>query len=238
MSPHGTEAPESDAPVREAIRAHLTLMTARWSELPQKCYFELRAIHPEEDPKFPVLPAHFTPSRIEEAVEWAVAQNGRGYNVYLAPNAIRLDHKGAATDSSILAAFFVWADCDSSESVDNLMQYAGPRWNAAVSTGHTPSPRLHPYWQLAEPAFNLDAWRGLQVAIAAHFKSDPTVKNASRVMRLAGTVSYPPARKRGAGVRPRDRNHRGQPRARADRVRGLDGGLPADHGRRHRCRQC
>lgn len=181
-----------------AIRADLLMMTARWGELPRSAMFELRAFDEHGNPQW----AQFTPARIGEAVEWAASENAQGRNVYAVRNPIRLDHSGPATDAAVIAAFYCWADCDDAAAVGNVRRFDGPKWTAAVTTGKTPDPRVHLYWELQEPVYNLDAWRQMQVSIAAHFQSDPVVINPSRIMRVGGTISYPPQRKRDRGYVP------------------------------------
>lgn len=170
-----------------SIRADLEHMTRRWGELPRKAMFELRSFAKGTAPAW----AQFTPSRIEEAVSWAATQNMAGRNVYAVRNPIDLNHRGPATDDAIMAAFFCWADCDDPAATDNVRKFEGPRWTASVVTGKIPTTRVHLYWMLEEPCYNLAAWRGLQEAIAGHFGSDPTVVNASRIMRVGGTISHP-----------------------------------------------
>jgi hypothetical protein len=62
--------------------------------------------------------------------------------------------------------------------------------------------RGHAYWRLDEPVRNMQAWKAVQKAIAASLKTDETVVNPSRIMRVAGTVSWPPERKRMKGYIP------------------------------------
>jgi hypothetical protein len=69
----------------------------------------------------------------------------------------------------------------------------------SVKTGTTPYVRGHAYWQLEEPCFNLDAWRQVQASIAASLGTDSVVINPSRIMRVAGTISYPNDDKKSRG---------------------------------------
>jgi hypothetical protein len=185
-------------PDTSAIRADLEFMTRRWSELPRAAMFELRAFAEGTAPEW----CQFTTKRIAEAVAWAREQNERGRNVYAVRNPIDINHRGPATDEAILAAFYCWADCDTPDATSNVRRFEGPRWAAAVTTGRIPDTRVHLYWELAEPAGNLRAWRQLQVSIAAHFNSDPVVINPSRIMRVGGTVSFPAGNKRERGYVP------------------------------------
>ena len=179
------------APDLAAIRADLAFMTARWGELPERALFEIRAFKEGNQPQT----LKYAVDWIPDAVEAIGNLNTRGYNVYAVRNPIRESAAGSAKDTDILAAFFLWADCDDPASAGNVLRFDGPKWSAAVTTGTTPSTRVHVYWEIAQPCVNMDQWRGMQTAIAAHFGSDPSVINPSRIMRVGGTVSWPSVKK-------------------------------------------
>jgi hypothetical protein len=170
-------------------------MTARWSELPDPVVFELRAFKEGAQPQT----AKFAPDWIDEAVDWAERMNDLGFNIYSVRNPIRHDVSGSAKDTDIVAAFFLWADCDDDGAADNIRRFDGPKVNAAVITGRTPGTRVHTYWELQQPCTDMAQWRAMQETVAAHFGSDSTVVNPSRIMRLAGTVSYPDSKKQSRG---------------------------------------
>lgn len=174
-------------PNREAIRADLEWMTRRWSELPEKAMFELRAIAENRTPQV----AKFSPDWITEAVDWAASCNKAGMNVYVVRNPIRDSATGSAEDKDILGAFYLWADCDDAQASANVKAFVGPKWTAAVVTGQTPTTRVHVYFELNEPTYDMAAWRDMQARISAHLKSDPRVVNPSRIMRVGGTISWP-----------------------------------------------
>lgn len=169
------------------IRRDLEYMTARWGELTAPAVFEVRAFKEGAQPQS----AKFAPDWIDEAVEWCESMNGLGYNIYAVRNPIRHDVSGSAKDTDIIASFFLWADCDDPASAGNVKRFDGPKYSAAVTTGRTPSVRVHVYWQLEQPCTDLAVWRDMQTRIAAHFNSDRTVVNPSRIMRVGGTVAYP-----------------------------------------------
>lgn len=170
-------------------------MTADWADLPERGMIEVRALKPGARPQI----AKFAPDWIDEAVSWIVDMNARGRNIYAVRNPVRQSCSGSATDSDIIAARFLWADCDSAEAAGNVYRFDGPKWTAAVTTGRTPTVRVHTYWRLTEWCHDLAAWRDMQVRIAAHFKSDHTVVNPSRIMRVGGTVSSPTEQKAAEG---------------------------------------
>ncbi|MEC7160298.1 MAG: AAA family ATPase, partial [Pseudomonadota bacterium] len=180
---------ESLKPNLERIRADLAFFTARWGELGVPCWLELRAFAPDRQPQI----SKFRPDAagLDLAAEWAVTMNTLRLNVYAVRNPIRDGVEGSASDDDILAAFYLWADADDEAAAGNVHRFDGPKWTAALLTGTVPSKRVHVYWELTEPAFNMEAWRDMQTRIAAHFRSDRKVVNPSRIMRVSGTVSWP-----------------------------------------------
>ena len=132
---------------------------------------------------------------IVEAVDLTVQMNATKLNVYMTinpinPNSIRVG-KGA-TDNDILRAHYSFADADDQKGLDGLIRLSTnqpPDIN--VITGTVPHERRHAYWRLVEPCHDLPLWENKQAQIAAHAKTDSVVKNSSRIMRVAGTVSYP-----------------------------------------------
>jgi hypothetical protein len=178
------------------IRRDLEFMTARWDELPDAAVFELRAFKEDCHPQT----AKFAPDWIDDAIDWCESMNEMGYNIYVVRNPIRHNAPSKnATDADIIAAFFLWADCDDTEAAGNVKRFDGPKYSAAVTTGKIPSTRVHVYWKLKEPCLDMVEWRDMQTRIAAHFRSDRSVVNPSRIMRVAGTVSYPFRKKQEKG---------------------------------------
>ena len=140
--------------------------------------------------------------RIADAVAFAVDRNRSGENVYVGVNPRRPSTRGPAEDRDVQIAFWHFADMDDAEAVDQ----AGKRLKAlpptfTVNTGTEPHRRPHFYWRLDEPVGNMDAWRERQRGIAQSLDGDPVVINPSRIMRLAGTVNFPPQRKLAKGYR-------------------------------------
>lgn len=176
------------APDRAEITRDIAYMTARWAELNAPVWLEVRAFREGSHPQT----AKFRPSWISDAVDWIADMNQRGYNIYAVRNPVSDAIGGrSATDADIAASFFLWADCDDPAAAGNVHRFDGPKWSAAVTTGTAPSIRVHTYWALKEPCTDMAAWRAMQCTIAAHFGSDATVVNPSRIMRVGGTVSYP-----------------------------------------------
>lgn len=184
-------------PDKDAIRADLQWMTRRWSELGQPVWFEVRALGAGQPQTL-----RYRPDWITDAVDAIADLNARERNIYVVRNPLRDGYSGAATDADVVAAFHLWADCDDASAAQAAREFDGPKWTAAVITGKVPSTRVHCYWELQDPITDLAAWRNLQERIAARLGSDRTVVNPSRIMRVAGTVSYPPPHKMQRGYIP------------------------------------
>jgi hypothetical protein len=154
--------------------------------------FELRCLGEHRTP----VTECFTRDEIDRAVDLALEMNANGLNVYttinsINPSAVIKAGKGA-TDPDILRAHYSFADADDQQGLDGLNTIAGlVEPDMIVTTGTVPHERRHAYWRLAEPCTDLILWRLRQIDIATKYQTDPSVCNPSRIMRVAGTVSYP-----------------------------------------------
>ena len=179
------------------IQMHLEMLTKRWHELDKDALFEIRCLkenHPTQIKRFPK-------TEISAAIEYATQWNVQKYNIYTTVNPINHNANGhAANDKDIIGSFYAYCDCDDEDSMKNVNKSFKEdfRGSFGVYTGQKPK-RGHIYYELAEPTTDLDGWRNLQKGIAKKMHSDPVVHNPSRIMRLAGTVNYPDAKKRQKG---------------------------------------
>jgi hypothetical protein len=178
-----------------AIRRDLEHMTRHWHELPGRPLLEIRTLGESVQPVANLFPLDW----LDDAVDCCVNMNKLKRNVYAVRNPIREGTTRSASDADIIAARYLWADCDDATASANMLSFVGPKWTWATVTGTVPFTRAHTYWELTEWCHDLAAWRDQQIAIAAHFKSDPSVINPSRIMRVAGCVSWPNAKKREKG---------------------------------------
>ena len=168
-------------------------ITKDWLNAPdQGEKFEIRCLGEQRTP----VTECFTQDAIDRAVELAFRMNQKKMNVYVTINPVNPDAvikagKGA-TDSDILRAHYSFADADDLQGLDGLNTLAGlVEPDIIVTTGTIPHERRHAYWRLAEPCQDLHLWRETQKLIAFKLETDPSVRNPSRIMRVAGTVSYP-----------------------------------------------
>jgi hypothetical protein len=102
-----------------------------------------------------------------------------GYRLYWLPN-------GGPNDADVKACSFLFVEWD-----EQPMEWQVGAWQALglpeptvlLATG---GKSVHAYWRLSEP-ITPERWRPLIQRLIAYCKSDPTCKNPSRLMRLAGS---------------------------------------------------
>jgi hypothetical protein len=188
-------------PDTQQIERFIKTITRRWDEIDGSPVIEVRCIGQFGG----VNVARFSTNKffLGEAIDHIKAMNAAKQNVYMVINPIDgtkpVEAGKAATDADILAATYCFADADDAQGMRNIMEFAGPRFTMSVKTGTAPHVRGHAYWELEEPVYNLDAWRGVQRAIASRLETDQVVVNPSRIMRVAGTVSWPNDKKQARG---------------------------------------
>jgi hypothetical protein len=182
------------------ILDHLRHITRRWHELDIECQIEVRILSAEDKAEVKNV-ARYSPDEfgLEMAAEHIAAMNQHKLNAYTVVNPVRADADiktgSAAKDEHIAGSFFHWADADDAQAAENIRQFVGPRPTFYVLTGTQPCARPHVYWELEEPTLNMTAWNATQKAIAATLKTDASVVNPSRIMRVAGTVNWPKPKK-------------------------------------------
>ena len=175
-------------------------ITRDWSEASdQEEFFEIRCLGEDQKP----ITQLFTINTLDQAVDLAARMNLNGLNTYMMINPINgstITEGKSATDNDILRAHFSFADADDENGLKGLNKLAQSLVpDISVITGTVPCERRHDYWRLNEPCCNLERWRRVQAEIADQFGTDKAVINPSRIMRIAGTVAYPNAKKRAKG---------------------------------------
>jgi hypothetical protein len=191
------------APKSDIIKQFISQITKNWNDVGQPL-LEIRAISTSGSTNA----ARFRLDQIDDAVQHAEAMNAAKANIYMCINAIDpikaedIPAGKAAKDTDIMAAFYCFADADTKGAMENIMSFAGPKFTMSVKTGTTPFSRGHAYWELEEPCQNMDAWKEVQKSIAASLQTDAAVINPSRIMRVAGTVSWPNKKKQDKGYVP------------------------------------
>ena len=182
------------------IATHLKQLFEPCIELYPDGLVEIRCICPGA-PSVVAKLFSITKAGLGAATHFASEQNASGKNVYVGVNprkpGTKRDAAGDTNDVEI--AFHCFGDFDSNESTTRLAQFINTSgtdvlYSFAVTTGRIPSKRVHAYWRLEEPVRNLKSWTQAQKGIASYFSGDSVI-DPPRIMRLAGTISYPTAKK-------------------------------------------
>ena len=189
---------------QDIIAQFITIITADWSNTPHQVGgFEIRCLGENRS----TVSQIFALEAVSEATDLAVRMNANKLNVYMTINPIDMGavvkSGKSANDSDILRAHYSFADADDVQGITGLDKLAGLiEPDITITTGTIPHERRHAYWRLTEPCLDLPLWKERQKQIAVKFKTDKAVVNPSRIMRLAGTVSYPNPAKLAKGYVP------------------------------------
>ena len=189
---------------QDIIAQFITIITADWSNTPHQVGgFEIRCLGENRS----TVSQIFALEALSEATDLAVRMNANKLNVYMTINPIDMGavvkSGKSANDSDILRAHYSFADADDVQGITGLDELAGLiEPDITITTGTIPHERRHAYWRLTEPCLDLPLWKERQKQIAVQFKTDKAVVNPSRIMRVAGTVSYPSSSKATKGYVP------------------------------------
>lgn len=179
-------------PNRRDIERHIGLLTEPWVQLGLNALMEIRCLNENGASRH----LKFDPTdegSMDDAITQAINLNDQGWNIYVCVNPIEQRHKGYADDDAIVGAFFQFADADTEEAAKAIRSFeAQPDFY--VVTGTTPFERIHAYWQV-ECIEGMEKWKHGQKLLIAKFASDKNINNPSRIMRLAGSVSWPKQQK-------------------------------------------
>ena len=193
-------AAQNPTPNAPAIIAHLEHNVRRWGEFNTPCLLEVRFLTSDDSAEIrDVSRFRPDPEGLAQAAAHIEAMNAFKLNAYIVVNPIDANSNikagRGATDIDIIGSVFHWADADDAPAAANIKSFVGPRPTFSILTGTQPCARPHVYWELEEPTRDMVAWNATQRAIAATLKTDSSVVNASRIMRVAGTVNWPKPKK-------------------------------------------
>ena len=179
------------------IGSFFNLITRQWRiRGAEDCVFRLRCLSENKNP----LSQKFSYKKIPDAVEFVKARNDQKHKIYATINPIHSNVERPARDENVNLAFLNFADADDLAGVEAFKKFCKKQKpDFVVITGNTPHLRAHTYWRLDQPCADMKVWRETQKRIASNFKTDPSVINPSRIMRVPGTVSYPSGKKRVQG---------------------------------------
>jgi replicative DNA helicase len=158
------------------IKQHLTVLG--YLENSDTVY--IRAFYPSDDPRKNDDKGRKAQTKsFNQLIKTANKYQEEGRGVYIVVNG------GGHTDKNVSAARAIFYEHDNldKELQKGLWQQLGlPEPTFQVDTG---GKSIHSYWVFSEPVNVLD-WKGLQADLLEFSDADRTIKNPSRVMRLAG----------------------------------------------------
>lgn len=187
-------------PDEPTIKAHLEVLFAPLREEYPQGLIEI-CYGPEKPNKAAYFNLH--PDGIADATAFAASRARAGENIYVGVNPRKPNTNLAqrAADRDVEISIWQFADLDKAESLEGLGRKLRPLPPFyTVDTGTIPHRRPHLYWLLEEPVRNMEAWTQRQSGLAAQLGGDAVI-NPSRIMRLAGTVNFPPPHKVQRGYR-------------------------------------
>lgn len=137
---------------------------------------------------------------LKAAVDYVMEMNRRHWNCYVGA-ALRHGEKPAEDERAgkkhFCAASHFWADCDDQgcfERAADILKRAQIKPVMVHITGTTPHTRAQIWIKSTRPITSIDELEAVTTALRDAFGSD-NVQNADRIMRIAGTVNFPPLHK-------------------------------------------
>jgi len=126
---------------------------------------------------------------LAECRERLLQANRSGYNIYFTVNETDLRGRKAENITRV-RAFFV--DDDDNQVTDEIVACLPPSMKVLTKRGP------HFYWLVSDA--KLDDFTAVQTQLARHFKTDTTIKDLPRVMRVPGFIRHPKGHEGGTVV--------------------------------------
>jgi putative DNA primase/helicase len=179
------------------MRAHIDWLIAPVHE----SYSDLRIEIAWSDAKGKVNQARtFALNQVDEAVAFAAKKNIAPTNVYVGTilKAVGTPSEGRTSSlhSALATALAIDVDENADEAAAKLDLLLDPA--LIVRTGAVPQPRFQ-FWFRVRPSDDLFTFGSIVKSAVAYCGGDTNATGLNRVMRLAGSVSYPHANKRDRG---------------------------------------
>lgn len=126
----------------------------------------------------------------DDAIDFIVCKN-QTHNIYVVVNSVPQDAPETAKDADIKRAFFAFVDADEFGAAERARACDLFSQSMEVVTGVVPHLRNHIYFSFIEPPIEMALWSQIQKKLALTLETNESIHNPSRIMRVAGTVSYP-----------------------------------------------
>jgi hypothetical protein len=115
-----------------------------------------------------------------------------GQSVYIRAATVRTGSAPHTSDRDFIQATGIWSDIDKADDLARAKTVESiVRPNASVITGTVPTTRVQSWFRTTEPITSAKLVRELNVRLHRLYGGDPSVVNASRLMRLPGTIAWP-----------------------------------------------
>lgn len=187
-------------PNKDDITEHLTRLYRPWDGT--EYLYEIRCLDPEGRRGSPTMRFGCTHDGLICGMRYAEQNNLAAYNIYVCVNILKADVRSThATDADVAMSCYHFIDADGKDGQGDVASVMA-KINALkiqpaiiVQTGSIPRQRIHAAWKMNIPIDmtnpdSCSAWIDMQKRLSQHFETDITIHNPSRIMRLAGTVSY------------------------------------------------
>ena len=175
-------------PNRRTILTFLNKISGRWRE---DEVFELRFLGEGKTPHN----CRFSKPEIQQMVEFICAMNTKQMNAYLVVNPVPANAPRWAKDEHIQCAHYAFVDADERGAAERSRNCQMFNIDMEIITGTKPFLRNHIYFGFRESFSDMRQWTELQKQLSRYLVTDAAIHNPSRIMRIAGTVSYPTERK-------------------------------------------
>ena len=149
--------------------------------------FEVRFLGQHRTP----ITSQFGTHAFDEMIEHITAMNLSGLNCYSVINPVPNEAPRNVCDEHIQRAYFAFVDADDEGVAFRCRDFDRVTPHMHVITGTRPWIRCHTYYRLDPPMDNMSDWRQIQKNLIGWLGTDKGIHNPSRIMRIAGTVSYP-----------------------------------------------
>lgn len=148
-----------------------------------------------------IVGKHFE-NYVDNAIDYCVAQNNAGLNVYWTPNIVRPNVHKKAKESDITAGVFSFVDIDPPKNGGAFDRNHIIEWLSGIDAPPSfiidSGGGLQAFWRLDEPCANIQSIKYINTQIRDYFDAD-NCQSMDHVMRVPGTVNYPDAKKRARG---------------------------------------
>ena len=196
--PNDNENAADSAQLTPNPRAMRAMLNWLFDGAPKGSKIEIAHGHPEVGPN---TSRQFDVKDIDAVVAYAVEQNFHGHNCYVGAALRKPDtpEKVRASTNHFLIASAMRVDADTNAEAVRASATAIAPIGMIVTSGTTPELRQQLWTRLDVPCGDAALYASATKSYVEQVGGDKSATGAAGIMRLGGTVSYPPARKQQRG---------------------------------------